>query len=345
MRKNELYLENGFADMHRIIDTPAPFVVCLGGRGTGKTFGALRDMLQRKEPFVLVRRTQTQVDIISKPDFNPFRAINAAEHTNIITSPISKYTSGFYNSNDEGQTTGVALGYIMALSTFSNIRGFSVPLNYIIFDEFIPERSEKRIIRHEGEAFLNMYESLNRNRELNGEPPLKCILLANTNDLNSPILTALGVTMLCDRMNRKQMHYATTSNGLVAIVRLQDSPVSQRKAATVLYQVAATGDNEDFAAMAISNKFSRANYEHVGTRPLKEYRPLCTIGAITASEHKSRDEYYITRAGGGGESFDTTPLEIRRFRAQYGWLWLAAIDGRVTYADYLAKQQFEQIFC
>lgn len=343
MDRSKLYLPNGYANMAEIMTCPTPFIVCIGGRGTGKTYGALREVLT-SDPlprFGLLRRSQTQIDIITKPDFNPAGPLNRDLGLNIVTAPVSKYTGAFYHGNEEGRPAGPALGYLFALSTFGNIRGFSAELDLVIYDEFIPE-STARPIKDEGAALLNLYESLNRNRELDGRPPLKMLLLSNTNDLNSPILQALGVLDLCDRMARKNQWYGVSRSGMVTVIRLQDSPISERKKKTVLYRL----QNEDFERMALGNAFSRDNYDHVRAQPLQEYRPLVTVAGITCYEHRSGEgRYYVTRAGAAAETYDDTPSEIKRFKAGWGWLWLENLGGRVWYSDAASRLAFSTIFC
>ena len=42
--KRELYDENGFINHSLWLSDPAPFIIALGGRGVGKTYGALLDV-------------------------------------------------------------------------------------------------------------------------------------------------------------------------------------------------------------------------------------------------------------------------------------------------------------
>ena len=70
-----------------------------------------------------------------------------------------------------------------------------------IFDEFIPERHE-RPIKNEGAAFLNAYETMNRNRELQGYKPIQTLCLANANDLGNPIFMELGLVSRAMRMQQ-----------------------------------------------------------------------------------------------------------------------------------------------
>ena len=40
-----VYLPNGYADMGKIMSLPYPLIFVIGGRGTGKTYGACKELL------------------------------------------------------------------------------------------------------------------------------------------------------------------------------------------------------------------------------------------------------------------------------------------------------------
>ena len=66
-----IYDSNGYLDMARILGGSADIIVILGARGTGKTYGALKYMLDTDSRFILMRRTQTQIDMVAKPKIIP----------------------------------------------------------------------------------------------------------------------------------------------------------------------------------------------------------------------------------------------------------------------------------
>ena len=51
-RVNNLFLENGYVDMARIIEQKYPFILMTGARGTGKTYGALKYVIEHKMKFI-----------------------------------------------------------------------------------------------------------------------------------------------------------------------------------------------------------------------------------------------------------------------------------------------------
>lgn len=329
------FLESGYLDMPRMIEQDkAPFVIVMNGRGTGKTFGALQYVIEHKRKFILMRRTQTQVELMRTDELSPFKTVNRVNHWGIVVEPINKYVSGVYDGNDEEKTL---LGYILALSTFSNLRGFDASdVKIIIYDEFIPEPHD-RPIKQEGNAFLNCYESINRNRELEGQEPLKVLLLSNTNTMYSPILESLGVLSTVEKMKRKGKEHSTIKN-LVSVYMPVDSPISEAKKSTVLYQVA---NNGDFVKMAIDNTFSSGDTEYIESRPIKEYIPLVAAGGIVIYRHKSNDSYYVTENNTARVDYGQSKTEKLRFNQKYAYLYFKYIKGKIRFQNFAAKLVFE----
>lgn len=333
------YLENGYLNMPRMIEQDkSPFIIVMNGRGTGKTFGALQYVIDKGVKFILMRRTQTQVDLLRSDELSPFKSVNRANGWNITVVPINKYVSGVYREEAEEQKE--LCGYILALSTFSNLRGFDASdVKLIIYDEFIPEPHD-RPIKQEGQAFLNCYESINRNRELDGQEPLKVLLLSNTNTMYSPILESLGVLSIIERMKRQRKDYSQMK-GLVSVYMPNESPISEAKKATVLYQIA---NNGDFVNMAIDNTFSTGDTEYIGTRPIKEYIPLVSAAGILIYKHKSKDEFYITENNTGRIDYGQSKTEKLRFSNRYGYLYFKYIKGKITFQNFSCKMFFEWYF-
>lgn len=349
MAKNELYTREGWINAQLWFNDPAPFVVCIGGRGTGKTFGAL-DILTSPDngygKFVYMRRSQSQIDACKLSELNPFKSINDARGRSVIMTAMGKYVAGIYNGQLDKDSVlrpaGEPVGIGIALSVFSNIRGVDgLGYDFLLYDEFIKETHEKPI-KAEGSAFLNAYETLNRNRELQGRVPLKALLLSNSNDLSSPILDAMGLVKVVDHMQRKGQSRATAAGGAISVYLYQDSPISARKAATALYRVA--NNNGDFANMALHNKFSAANYEYVANKPLKEYRPLVSIGNVTVYEHVNNGTYYVVAGVKAEDRYSMLPIDIKGFRRNYWYLYEAMLQKSLFYASAPIKIEFEGVW-
>jgi hypothetical protein len=330
----KLYLDSGYPDMKMIHALKAIFLLLYGGRGTGKTYGALQLVIDNKIKFMFMRRTQTQADLINKPDFSPFKPLNIDRGWNITTQPVSKYNAAFYDTVD-GVATGAPLGYTCALSTVSNIRGFDASdIDLLIYDEFIPEKHE-RPLKNEGDAFLNAYETINRNRELKGRPPLKVICLSNSNDLANPIFMTFGLVRKANQMRKNKQEISVDYERGIAMIDMFDSPISKQKKNTALYR--ATGDNK-FSRMALNNEFSGDEMGRIASRPLAEYRPIVAIGEICIYQHKSRREYYVsTHTTGTPPTFGDGDTERARFRRIYSWVWDEYMDNNIEFEEYLCE--------
>lgn len=321
MDKN-LYLKSGYLNIPYILRFPVPFIFCVGGRGTGKTYGALKYVLESGEKFIYMRRTQSQSDLINKPDFSPFKSVARDMGIDIISEPVTKYNAAFYRgtrADDKVVPDGAPIGYTLALSTVSNLRGFDMTdCTLLIYDEFIPEKHE-RPLKNEAAALFNAYETINRNRELSGSAPLKVLCLANANDINNPIFAELGIVDKVYSMQRKKQTVSINEPRGYAVVLLSDSPISDRKRETALYKLTS---GSDFEEMAIDNSYG-VDFERRKNINLLEYIPLCTVEGITIYKHKSETRYYCTTHRSGG----VENLDIRLYKKRYAAL-LAECDAR-----------------
>lgn len=327
----KLYDENGWVNIKGIIDLGLPFNFCVGGRGTGKTYTSLKTIVEEEIPFMFMRRTQAQADIVNKPEFSPFKPINIDLGKNIISKQITKYNAGFYDGNNEG---GLPIGYSCALSTVSNIRGFSAEdVDLLIYDEFIPEAHE-RPIKNEGAAFLNAYETINRNRELKGKKPLQVLCLANSNIISNPIFIELGFVKKVHTMFKKGQEISIDRNKGVGIFLLGESPISKAKKSTVLYNLTS---GSDFERMSLENSFNDIDTSKVARRPLIEYKPIVAVGELCIYLHKSNGKLYCsTHLSGTPPVYTSGSADLLRFWRAYNWVWFEYLSGNL---------EFEEILC
>lgn len=333
----KLYDDIGYLDFERIARRATPFNFVIGGRGTGKTYGALKYALQYYETtgrkFILMRRTQTQLDKIANAAFNPFKSINAG----YFMKTVVKNVYGIYKDGDE-----LPAGYGVALSTISSLRGFDASdVDIIIYDEFIGEKHE-RPIKAEGDALLNAYETVNRNREFNGAKPVKLFALANSNDLANPVFMNLGIVTAAENMKRKGLEFYEDLKRGFSLYLLNKSPVSEKKRKTALYKMAA---GSEFESMAINNDFAADEMVNIKSQDLRQYRLICNCGEISIYKHKSDNKYYIAPAGSASaKEYAASDMDLRRFRREKYYLWLAYLNNVITFESYTQKVLFERYF-
>lgn len=332
----KLYQSNGYANMPDIIESETPFVLCIGGRGTGKTYGAIKYLLEQDIPFVYLRRTSAQMELVSKEEFSPIVKIGSDIGLALVILPLSKYASGVYRLGEDGKPESRPVAINMALSTIANARSFDASfIRVILYDECIPERHE-RMISHEQEAFLNMYESIDRNRQLEGKPPVKCVCLANANNLEAPILSALNCVKTLDHMRKKKQTQRVDKITGLSIYLLNDSPISAEKRETALYRL--TMGEGDFSEMALDNAFGKDNYTDIRVQPLAEFVPVAAIGPICLYRHKSNYSWYVSETRSGHPKvFDNTVTDRQRFRLYCTKSWHDYFERKLVFENVSAK--------
>ena len=203
------------------------------------------DTPYNRKKFIYLRRMKSQLDECRR-DGNPFKKLNADLETDIKPFPAAG-SIAFRDGAKDGPLVAVGV----ALSVVANVRGVDYSdFDYIVFDEFISSEGE-RPIRNEFQAFLNFYETVNRNWELTGQPAVKCLMLGNANRISNPYFSGWHCMQRVLRMiSGKQMVWRTDDRTRM-IILLLESPISRQKAGTVLYQ----NPNEDFIEMALDNAF------------------------------------------------------------------------------------------
>ena len=331
--KINIYEESGYLNIAGILQFKQTFNFIVGGRATGKTYGALKTVIQNKRKFMLMRRTQTQTDLINKPDFSPFKPVCEDLKINIETANLSKYNSKFI-LNDE------VIGYTCALSTIANMRGFDASdIDLLIYDEFIPERHE-RPLKNEGSAFLNAYETMNRNRELKGNRPLQVLCLANAFDIANPIFLELGLVGVVEKMEQHGQEVYIDRNKSICIVLPGSDRIQNKKAKTALYKLT---EGSNFNKMALSNDFIYNPTDNIKSMPLREFNPLCSVGEITIYKHKSKRLFYVSEhRTGNPPTFKTDEVDLKRFIRKYGiQLYKNYLANRFRFENMLTKSLFE----
>lgn len=331
-----IYLDNGYLNIEQILSYGVPFNFIVGGRGTGKTYGTLKTAYIENKRFILMRRTQAQCDLINKPEFNPFKALNDDTGSNAVVKSISKYNAKIVEETEEDERI---LGYTCALSTIANMRGFDASdVELLIYDEFIPEKHE-RSIKNEGSAFLNAYETINRNREIKGEKPLQVLCLANAFNIANPIFLELGLVGRCEKMKNAGQEIFIDKERGVCVVLLQKSKISKAKADTALYRLS----SGSYADMALSNDFVYNNADNIKSMALKEFKLLCTVGEISIYKHKSKRLFYISEhRTGTAPVYKSDEVNLQRYRKNHGVaLYGAYMRNNVICESLLTKSLFE----
>lgn len=328
----ELYDKKGYLNMPEIIESNYPFIFIAAARGTGKTYGALRYFYKKKKPFIHLRRTQKEADLQNKAAGSSFKAV--------LNDIGEEYTIN--SSNNIGTvlaSDGSVIAYNMALNTFASIRGMDFSdINYVFFDEFIAEPHVRKI-KAEGFSLANFYESVNRNRELDGKKPLQLICAANSVNMANDIFLYFNLINHAEEMLQKHEEIRHIGNKMLIIP--QHSPISEKKKNTALYQAV----DEEYTDMAIKNKFILNDFSYVTARPIVEYKCILQLGDLFVYEHKNGGEYYVTFQKGQTKNIYKNSYADRAKAKKTLWKFVSYyLDGRIKFESYRCVALFEKYF-
>lgn len=341
----KIYDDSGYINMQGIIDRGAPFTFIVGGRGTGKTYGAIKYCMDAGIKFIYMRRTDTIIQTLINSEFSPINPVAKDENKLTVTQKINKYISGFYWGvlGEDDRVVPISdtpFGCAVGLSVVGNMRGWDASdYQILIMDEFIAEKHE-RYIKNESEVFFNAYETINRNRELKNEKPLQVLFLANANDLTNDYFLTLKLIDKADQMIQKKLQFWEDKNRGVALYILRDSPISKKKQETALYKLT---NNTDFSAMSLNNDFVYEDRGNNKSRVLIEYIPIVKVGELVIYKHKSNGLYYVClHLTGSCKEFGITDTELQRFTSAYHFLWSAYLMGSITFETYTCEALFRK---
>ena len=303
----KIYTEQGWVNWEYIMQQPESIISVVGARGVGKTYGLFKYLIENKKRFIYVRRLKSQLEQCGKVEGNPFKKLNIDLGMNILP-----YPSGGSITFRDGEKTGEIIAVGVALSVVANLRGIDFSdYDYIVFDEFIASDGE-RPIKNEFAAFLNFYETVNRNRELVGDRAVKCFMLGNANTLINPYFSAWHFMKTALRMIAgKQMVWRSADKTRMVIL-LIDSPISSQKRDTVLYKNA----GQDFITMALDNAFM-TDETNIRSEPLSEYIHMVSVGEIGIYKHKTERKYYVSSTQYPSPYYDSFGISLKMFQQDF----------------------------
>lgn len=302
-----------------------PNTFFIGGRRIGKTFSTFSYMYER-QPFIYIRNTEVQIDECCGDFGNPFKKWNRITNHDIHLKKEKKHALILEGSGDNEKI----LGYAAALSNIGAIRGADLSDYRIgLFDEFI----EKKPLQYDQARYYNdLYESINSNRELEGDTHFTMILLSNAQKLSNKILMDKElVTPIEQMMKNNQKCWARGD----CFVCLPVSEVSELKKETAFYQGREGSANYD---EALNNKFANDSFYSIRKRPLIEYVGVCKIDDIYIYKHKSLPRYYATDIRCTNVPEFTSKDNFAIFYRSYGKLLdVAAASGTLEFSNFTIK--------
>lgn len=351
MKRNDNYYYNIVNDLEKY---NAWCYLVVGGRNTGKTYSALKAVIDKNIKFVFVKRTIEDVDLLTAGsgkigskqneygiDLSPFKAINRDMNTNIKAFSIKKGLGGFWRCelDEEGNEhpVGNPIGYLIALNAVSKFKGFDLSdASWIIFDEFIPQPWE-RVSRLEGEQLMDLYKTVARDREHRGYEELKLLCLANATAVSNPITNILEVVDNFVDMQLKNENVLYIEERGILLRLLNDNLDFQEKEKQSRIYKAMSDTN--WGKMAFDNKFAYNDFTNVGKLSLKNFLPVVKIRYKTKYYFVYQKEgmYYMTKSQNNTAKLYNLNLENdqKKFYIDYCIdLRHECIDGNMIFESY-----------
>lgn len=159
-----------YFNIKNILPYNKTFNLVIGGRGCGKTYSTkifvLTEFLKNGSTFVWIRNTEDEIKKLCSNNFFNFFA-------DIKNNEKIKGIQKIEKNKNHLNINGKLCGQFLSLSEFAKIKGNSYSNTFLIFDEFIEEKNQRRYYDRVY-AFKSVLESIFRLRQ-----GYKIIMLSN----------------------------------------------------------------------------------------------------------------------------------------------------------------------
>ena len=333
---------NVFDDLERFPD--ANIIVAYSRRGVGKTYGALYGAYLRKMGIIYVKRTIDDVDLICSSngawDLSPYAPINRDHDTNIKPIKIGKLKgiAAFYECDDEDfPLNDDVISYVLAFAAVRHVKGIDLSdCDLLIFDEFIPQASEMRILQQEGEILLDLWATANRDREKRGKPPIKILLFANAENIYCPIVDELQIIDDLAQLAISGDTYRYIEDRGILLHHINEIELEEAEKDSMYKTMYGT----KWFRKSFLGEFSKNDFTNVDAIVLRKYIPLmeCKYKESSFFIYQKDLDYYICK-----QKSNKCPIvmdlnrdnHIRLFYIKYCIdIQEACMNGHVKFSDY-----------
>lgn len=349
-----IYQQDGFLNYRKCEALSSTLNVMIGPRNAGKTFGALLHYTRCRAPFVFMRTTKAQVELVFSEDFSPFNKLNKFEGSRYCAEKIPKsQLIGVYDdfTYEDGKKviTGKRCGYCLALSQIGATRGFDLDdVEVILYDEFVKhpgeviQGSEKQFSKYADIVF-----TINRDREIAGRPAIKQWLFGNSDDLSNNIICSLNLVEYIIRMKQAGENYLKLKDRDISIFLLDDSPVAKVLAEKSGLSKVFAGT--EYLDMAFSNEFVYDDYSDCMPVDLHPYVPVMKYGNICIYRHKRKDGFYVRQVKkdavfAGIPSYQPDEKGTINAREEHAGLYYSWLAGIMIFDSYDTKLKFMKLY-
>lgn len=326
----------------KILSYNALFNFVVGARGGGKTYSCkelgINSFLKDKSEFVYIRRYKTEMKK-SKPNFFNDIAKNY-EHVKLDIKGNNAFI------NDE------VAGHFITLSNAKIEKSVSYPnVKYIIFDEFILDKGHHHYLPDEVTAFLELYETIARLRDV------KVIFISNAVSINNPYFLYFGIDAPYQKSIEK--YYNINGNYIninkekkqypdICVEFYENEEFVNVKNKTRFGELV---KNTKYGDYAVNNKMLRDNNSFIEKKPQSKYIYTINIEGLDIGFWYDDGYYYVSNdLGSNNNKFiidpnnhDPTYLLIDKTDYIYKSLKTAFKNSKVFFEDSKVKALFYNI--
>lgn len=318
-------------------------ILAWSARSCGKTYSTLKYMVEHNMIFCFLKRTIKDIDMLCMSgkgkdvvfDVSPFKPLNRDLGWNIQPVKIKEGFAGFYRCDESGKPHGLPVAYCTALAAAGNIKGFDMSeVDFLIFDEFIPKRYE-RVKRTEGEALLDIYMTLKRDRLIRGRRDLVLICLANATSIANPTFNTLKVIDDAAQLQINNREYSYLEKRKILLHRIPTAEAVAEEKSGIEIAMEGTA----WAQMAFSGDFAFDDLTNVKRNTLKGYRPLCAYYYQKEYTYiyEKNGHYYATHSKAKTDKIYNLERENEQKKFWYDFvcdLREECIDDRMVFEEY-----------
>ena len=230
-----------FYSYQKLLSYNAMFNFVIGERGVGKTYGALKfivnNWVNKKEQFIYLRRYKTELPTNIDKLFGKL----------IKNGEFGEHELTLEKHRDQAivKVDGEVAGYCLPLSTSMILKSndFS-EVKTIIYDEFIIEKSNYRYLQNEVHFLLEFVETVGRLRDI------RVIFLGNAVQKANPYFNYWNLD------TPYNSEFKTYRNGLILVNYIKNLEYRAAKRASRFGQLI---DGTEYGSYAIDNKFLHEN--------------------------------------------------------------------------------------
>lgn len=326
-----------------ILSRNAAYNFLVGGRGLGKTYGALKRSIKRfithKKMFIYMRRHKTEMVPVRE---NLFAAVKEEfpdwdlriQGSTLEIAPIS--------DREKRKRDWQVMGYLIPLSIAQQFKSVPYPdVETIIFDEFIIEKGAVHYLPNEAQVFNNFYSTVDR-----WQDKTIVFFLANAVSLTNPYFIEYGI------IPTDGEEWMKVKDGFIVCHFPKDTAFADSVKATRFGQFIAGTEYEEYA---IGNEFADGHLTLVEAKnPKARYQFTLenSLGKFSLWEDVLGAKWYATRKHPGNAlEFTLVPQNVSPEKTlllysndMIGRLRSAFSEGRIWFDNPGTRNVFLDLF-